>query len=86
MAILLFMAAQFAMVSGEPTIRQYKEKDVVQVDPTKAYVVIRSDYPMGIELFRSIEPADRTAWESMRQEAFCQGAQEISARPQELRA
>ena len=70
MAMLLFLAAQFAMVTGTPEYRQYKEKDVVQVDSTKAYIVIRSDYPMGIELFRAIEPADRAFWESERLAAF----------------
>lgn len=70
MTMLLFMAAQFAMVTGAPQYRQFKEKDVVQVDSTKAYIVIRSDYPMGIELFRAIEPADRAFWESQRLEAF----------------
>ena len=70
MTVMLFFAAQFAMVSGAPDYRQFKDKDVVQVDSTRAYIVIRSDYPMGIELFRAIEPADRAFWESERQAAF----------------
>lgn len=70
MAMMFFLAAQLAMTSGAPDYRQFKDKDVVQVDSTRAYVVIRSDYPMGIELFRAIEPADRAFWESERLAAF----------------
>jgi len=70
MGTLFILAAQLALVTGGPAARQFKEKDVVQVDSTSAYVIVRSDYPLGIELLRAIEPADRAAWEGERQAAF----------------
>lgn len=70
MGLLLFALAQLAVADSGPAFRQFKDKDVVQVDPTKAYVVIRSDYVLGIELLRAVDPADRSAWEGIRLDAF----------------
>lgn len=70
MGPLLFIAAQLAISQSGAAFRQYKDKDVVQVDPTAAYIVVRSDYPLGIELLRSVDEEDRAMWRNDRQAAF----------------
>lgn len=58
--------ATLALLATSANARQYKDKDMVSVDPTLGYVVIRSSYANGIELLRQVDASDRATWENNR--------------------
>lgn len=66
MSKLIIGLATFALVTTSASGRQYKDKDVVSVDPTLGYVVIRSSYASGVELLRQVDASDRATWENVR--------------------
>lgn len=62
--------AAIAFVAASASGRQYKDKDMVSVDPTMGYVVIRSGYANGIELLRKVDASDRSTWENIRRNDY----------------
>jgi hypothetical protein len=62
--------AALALVATSASGRQYKDKDIVSVDPAMSYVVIRSGYANGIELLRQVDASDRATWENIRQNDY----------------
>lgn len=72
MSLFLLSLALANAASGTP--HQYKDKEIVSVDPAMATIVIRSNYSTGIELFRKVEDMDRASWNSLRQEAYTKAA------------
>ncbi len=63
MSILLFAAAALSL---NPGTEQFREKDTVRIDPTKSYLVIRTNYVSGIRLFRTVSDSERSTWENER--------------------